>query len=315
VWDPFAEVTYRSHRFDDMTAKADELGTTRFSGIGPQGDRITIQKSNGRWEVPPLAPARLQPGRRQEHGPDRAESPVAEAGSPGSKRGTGDAERQALRARLEAELSERYVIKRPAAAAGYLSLGQTEYRFRGNDSRIAFTASTLRLATDTNSPSVARSMVDLAQARDWQALRVSGGEEFRRAVWIEAASRGVRTVGYEPLPADLEAMHKVRVARLVNRLEPATVTAQGASPTKESTRGGGRKAVLAAIEAILVAKGVSTPRREQVLKAAAEQLPERIRKGQIPQVKVHDVTAPSRTPSPHRATPRERVVEPPSPTR
>lgn len=317
VWDPFAEVMYRSDRFDAMTSKADELGTTRISGIGPQGERIAIHKTHGRWEAPQTdsAPSKA-PTVRQEHMSGRLESP-GEAGSPATDRATTEAERLALRAKLEAQLSERYVIKRPLVAAGYLSLGQTEYRFRGDISRIAFTASTLRLATDTNSPSVARSMVDVAETRGWQALRVSGGAEFRRAVWIEAASRGVRTVGYEPLPADLEAMQRARDARLVNRLEPvAEAAAQGSSATKESARGGGgRKAVLAAIEAILVAKGVSIPRRELVLKAAATQLPERIRKGQTPKVKLHDVTAPSHAPSPNRATPSERVPERPSPTR
>jgi hypothetical protein len=72
-------------------------------------------------------------------------------------------------------------------------------------------------------------------------------------------------------------------------------------------RGGGRKAVLAAIEAILVAKGVEAPRREAVMRAATEQLAQRIRAGQAVAVKVFDKTAAS-----HRAVP---VARPPEPSR
>jgi hypothetical protein len=180
--------------------------------------------------------------------------------------------------------------------------GQTEYRFRGDTSRVAFTESTFRLATETNSPSVARSMVDVAETRNWKALRVSGNEDFRRMVWLEASIRGVKTVGYEALPADLELVQKERESRRINRVEPAPIDNPSASAAaKTSARGGGRKAVLAAIEAILVAKGVEAPRREAVMKAATEQLAQRIRAGQAVAVKVFDKTAAS-----HRAVPVAR---------
>ena len=130
------------------------------------------------------------------------------------------AERAALVARLEAALMDRYIIKRAPVTVGDVTIGRTEYRFRGDTSRVAFTESTFRLATDTNSPSVARSMVDVAEARNWRALRVSGNEDFKRMVWLEASVRGVKTLGYEPNPADLEVLKKEREARLVNRIEP-----------------------------------------------------------------------------------------------
>ena len=111
------------------------------------------------------------------------------------------AERAALVARLESALVERYLIKRAPVTVGDVTIGRTEYRFRGDTSRVAFTESTFRLATDTNSPSVARSMVDVAETRNWKALRVSGNEDFKRLVWLEASVRGVKSLGYEPNPA------------------------------------------------------------------------------------------------------------------
>ena len=249
-------------------------------------------------------------------------------------------ERLLSAARLQAALQERYIIKRAPVTVGDVTLGRTEYRFRGDTSRVAFTESNFRLATHTNSPSVARSMVDVAEARQWKALRVSGSEDFRRLVWLEASARGVKTLGYEPKPADLEVLGREREARASNRIEPApggdargasvadlagapkrtadpTSTSAAAQPAaKGSARGGSRKAVLAAIEAVLLAQRVPEARREAVMAAAAEQLAQRLREGRAPQVKVFDKAAPSQrpavvtTPEPQRS--RDRAAPAPS---
>jgi len=233
------------------------------------------------------------------------------------------AERTALVARLETALTDRYIIKRAPVTVGDVSIGRTEYRFKGDTSRVAFTESTFRLATDTNSPSVARSMVDVAEARNWKALRVSGNDDFKRMVWLEASVRGVKTLGYEPNTGDMELLKRERETRLVNRIEPTRDVGSASSsnatgPTdKTSARGsGGRKAVLAAIEAVLVAKNVPEAKRGAVMAAATEQLAQRIRDGQVPRVKVYDKTAPSQrpavVPTPEIQRSRERAAPAPA---
>jgi Large polyvalent protein-associated domain 7 len=312
--DPFAEVTYRTPSWSEIVAKADQLASHRFTRIDAQGHRTTIQKVEGRWERPtpqaiPRDTAPDQPDNRGDAAPAVLRA-VPSSARPPIDRIDAEAERAALIERLEAALVERYLIKRAPITLGNLPLGQTEYRFRGDTSRVAFTESTFRLATDTNSPSVARSMVDVAQARNWQALRISGNEDFRRLVWLEAAVRGVKALGYEPNPADLDTLRQAREARQVNRIEPGPGTAP-ANPTaadKASGRGGGRKAVLAAIEAVLVAKRVPDKLREAVLAAATEKLAQRVRDGQTLQVKVYDQAAPSHRsmPGPNRELSRTR---------
>jgi hypothetical protein len=227
------------------------------------------------------------------------------------------AERSNWVAELEATLIDRYLIKRPAIAVGSLTLGQTEYRFKGDTSRVAFTESAFRLATDTNSPSVARSMVDVAQARSWKVLRVSRNEDFKRMVWLEASARGVKALGYEPNQGDLELLKREREARLVNRIEPAREAGTLASPTDSpSPRGsGGRKAVLAAIEAVLVAEGVPQKQRADVMAAAAEKLAQRMREGQAPQVKVYDRAAPSHRSMAMQTLDVQRQRDQPAPVR
>jgi hypothetical protein len=337
--DPFTEVTYRVDRFADMVAKANQLGASRFVAVDPQGHRSLVHKVDGQWQRenqrPPqhaTAPEQRNaatPAREQLDGPSNVIpiAPAAQSFPQGSEaanaqaiaRVDAQAERAALVARLEAALLDRYLIKRAPVTVGDLSIGLTEYRFRGDASRVAFTESTFRLATDTNSPSVARSMVDVAEARNWRALRVSGNQDFKRLVWLEAAARGVKALGYEPHPADLERLKVERELRQSNRIEPArdtNINREAAPVDKATGRGsGGRKAVLAAIEAVLVAKRVPEKQRMAVMAAATEKLAQRIRDGQTPKVKVYDKNAPSQRPAMVAPQEQQRTRERAAPVR
>jgi hypothetical protein len=223
-----------------------------------------------------------------------------------------------MAARLDAELEGRYVIRRAPAAVGPLMAGRTEYRFLGDTSRVAFTESTFKLATDTNSPQVARSMLDVAQARNWHALRVSGHRDFRRMVWLEAFARNIKAYGYEPTSGDLDQARQAREARFANRIEPARGSPRETTALpagKDSGRGGARKTVLAAIEAVLVAKQVPAAQRAAIMQAATEKLEMRIREGQAPAVKVFDRSAPSRQASPAQQAELQLKPADPTPTR
>ncbi len=329
MWDPFNEVTYRTNSLPEIVATATRLQSSKFIAIDPQGVRTPMLKVDGEWQrgaaqvtevgneqeltqiqasapVPAPAPAHEELVRPMNGVPQsKSADPPAPATHKAAAKFEALAERSALVARLEAALVDRYVIKPAPVSVGDVKIGRMEYRFRGDTSRVAFTASTFRLATDTNSPSVARSMVDVAEARDWKALRVSGNEEFKRMVWLEASARGVKTVGYEPSPADMDLLKEEREARQVNRIEPdrspissSPGTAGAPTPTEKASArgGGGRKAVLVAIEAVLVAKNVPEKQRQAIMAAATEQLAQRTRDGQSLKVKVYDKAAPSQRP-------------------
>jgi hypothetical protein len=311
--DPFAEVTYRSERMGEIAAKADQLGSVRFTSIASDGTRGSVVKTGDRWEHHATTQQRVPAAGEAASGNPPVRTLASDKPLPSYVIDPREA-RLSLIARIQADLADRYVIKRPVLSAVNISLGHIEYRFKGDVSRIAFTESTFRLSTETNSPSVARSMVDVAQARNWQSLRVSGAEEFRRMVWLEATTRGLKTVGYEPVPSDYALLKKTTEDRQTNRIEP-TPEGSASPPSKDSGRGGGRKAVLAAIEAILVAKGVSAPRRNAVLRAAEEQLAARRKQDPGLAVKVYDVTAPASRLPPRHAPEPNRSQDRPSPSR
>ncbi|WP_035546124.1 LPD7 domain-containing protein [Burkholderia sp. 9120] len=75
------------------------------------------------------------------------------------------------------------------------------------------------LVTEHNRPDVVESMVDMAHAKSWQRIRISGHEVFRSEVWLQATLRGIEVSGYEPKTADLARLANARQARLNNRIE------------------------------------------------------------------------------------------------
>lgn len=343
--DPFADVLYQTTRWPDIVAKAEQLGSRRFVAVAADGQRSTVDKVDGQWhrgpkrpavperpavlatardEIPDLAAAaeareRSATTRSAPATPVKGADVGKEPATGTARTGTGlpqidaEADRSVRLAQLEAALQDRYLIKRATVTIGDLPVGRTEYRFRGDSTRVAFTESTFKLSTDTNSPSVARSMIDVAEARNWRALRVSGNEEFKRLVWLEASVRGVKALGYEPNPADLDVLAKEREARQRNRIEaaPGAVATTEVQKGSSGRGGGGRKAVIAAIEAILVAKKVPEAQREAVLAAANEQLAQRVRAGKVPKVAVYDREAPSQRPAitpPERSRGRDRTA-------
>ena len=321
--DPFAEVTYNARTLDEMVSKAEQLGAQRFVAIDANGQRSFVEQNGGEWQRRPVmsqtkaseqdgAAARetatvSEPSRTEQATtvkPSRDDTKV-------NARSIAEAERATRLAQLETALQERYIIKRAPVNLGDVSIGRTEYRFRGDSSRVAFTESTFRLATETNSPSVARSMVDVAQTRKWSALRVSGHEDFKRMVWLEASVRGIKAMGYEPNPADLEVLRREREARQVNRIEAAPGVDSAVNEKPSGRGGGGRKAVLAAIDAMLIAKGVPDKKREAVMTAVSENLAQRLRSGKAPVVKIYarsaSVQRPVSVATPEAQRPRERA--------
>lgn len=306
--DPVRELTYRVDSFSEVTAKAAQLGATRFTAIAADGTRTPIRKVGDEWQRGDSLPALLKPppdlATHLDNFPDLPIDPLADPARSPRQDKTGakalakidaQAERAAMVARIESSLADRYIIKRAPITLGDMTIGSTEYRFRGDSSRVAFTESNQRLTTDINSPSVARSMVDLAQARGWKGLRVSGSDDFRRMVWLEASIRGVKAIGYEPNLGDLQHLRREHELRQTNRIEPTheAASAAAAAPAggKPSARGGGRKAVIAAMDAILTEKKVPEAKRLAVLAAAEKQLAQMARNGHVPKVKVYDRNA------------------------
>ncbi|WP_322104048.1 LPD7 domain-containing protein [Paraburkholderia sp. J41] len=161
---------------------------------------------------------------------DRGEARQAGAQTPADV--PGDVDRH--RAPLE-QLPER-VRKR------YLRAGN-QYFLKDAPYQLAFEDLGPYLVTEHNRPDVVESMVDMAHAKSWQRIRVSGHEAFRSEVWLQATLLGIDVSGYEPKAADLARLADARQARLDNRIE---VAADAAAASGTQGRNDSRPASTAA---------------------------------------------------------------------
>lgn len=70
-----------------------------------------------------------------------------------------------------------------------------------------------------------KAAVQIATDRGWREIEVTGTEEFRRQVWIEASLSGIQCKGYTPSPEDVAELEKLRPGSspAPAELEPAKI--------------------------------------------------------------------------------------------
>ena len=114
---------------------------------------------------------------------------------------------------------------------------RVEDRYYFPDRTLAFTDRGTKLKAETHNLEVIRSLVAIAEARDWQAITVTGTEEFRSEVWREASLRGIEVHGYRASDVEIAALQ--RAAERSRGTNPpsdkATRDAQE-SPSREPTQ-------------------------------------------------------------------------------
>lgn len=118
-----------------------------------------------------------------------------------------------------ANQEQRWLSQMTQDGSRFLHRGQLAFEDKGK-SIVGYESST---------PAV-RAMLDLANAKDWQSLRVEGRPEFQRAMWLEGQARGIKieTASWKPSREDMEP----RLGR--GTAEPAQATASRAHAKSEA---------------------------------------------------------------------------------
>lgn len=98
-------------------------------------------------------------------------------------------------------------IRRPAPHVPVPSHIASKYlvhndRYHFDDQTLAFIDRGSKLTIETHNRAVLQDVIAIAKARDWQEIKVTGTEVFRREVWKEATAAGLTVRGYTP--SDLE---------------------------------------------------------------------------------------------------------------
>lgn len=110
------------------------------------------------------------------------------------------------------------------------------YHFRGQGAEVAFEAHEKRLVTHHETPFVVSSMIDLAEARGWSSLKLSGTKAFRREAWLQASVRGLEVQGYRPDKLDRLKLEEARADPSINRRNNAISHLDGISRTERSVQ-------------------------------------------------------------------------------
>lgn len=99
-----------------------------------------------------------------------------------------------------------------------------KYFFRDRQQVLAFEDSGQRISTMHDDREVARSMIDLAEAKDWHSIKLKGSEDFKREAWLEASLRGMQVRGFRPKENDKARLYDIlerTATRTPNTIEQA----------------------------------------------------------------------------------------------
>ncbi|MEK6296157.1 MAG: LPD7 domain-containing protein [Paraburkholderia tropica] len=111
----------------------------------------------------------------------------------------------------------------------YLRAGN-QYFLKDAPHQLAFEDIGPYLVTEHNRPDVVESMVDMVRAKSWGRVRVTGHEQFRREVWVQAMLLGIEVTGYEPKAADLARLAEGRRGRMTNGIDVMKAAATARYP-------------------------------------------------------------------------------------
>ena len=169
----------------------------------------SIGAADARAQERPARPARtptartgspvnaIKPARAREA--NRQGSPVsANARFAGEPRADSAAPPDSRRDAIPPQVADRFV---QVGKKFYFANGDPAFKDRGN-----------RLTTQSENTEVIRSLLEIAQARGWERIEVSGTQRFRQEAWIQAMLAGLEVRGYKA-----SAIEQAQLARRIDR--------------------------------------------------------------------------------------------------
>ena len=123
--------------------------------------------------------------------------------------------------------------------------------------QLAITADKARIRTTLDDRATVKAMLDLAQARGWESVKVKGSETFKREAWVQAQVSGIAVTGYKPTETDKQEVER-RLADSAPQREAAnpaprrTAAARPGRAANSSRPGRGRSGAAAVAERVIV---------------------------------------------------------------
>lgn len=112
--------------------------------------------------------------------------------------------------------------------ARYLRV-EGKYLDLDNRQTVMFQDKGAKIKTARTDAQTIRDMLDTAQAKNWDSIKISGSRDFKQQMWLEAELRGIASTGYTPSKADLALRDQMLQERQRNSIE-ADVRAERRPP-------------------------------------------------------------------------------------
>lgn len=248
LYDPTTDILYLRHTPEQI--QQDLNGKVPFYfGITHDDERVQFHQTEQGWEAPAKAPFRqpeasVSEPQVSEQRPSSAE-PLPTEPPPPPKRAQTEppplpepqptTDRPSLSAgqpvldldyeRPPEAIKSRYVV----AGGRYISAE--------NARTVLFEDKGKSLHTAKTDAQTIEDMLTVAQSKGWDSIKLSGTKEFKAMMYVAAESRGIRTRGYSPTPADKALLERVRSERALNTIEAApSRQAERATPPVEAAQ-------------------------------------------------------------------------------
>lgn len=206
---------------------ADERGSRSYTGQTFDGETIRFDKQADGWAAPVAEAA-------PSASPTDRTAATADAGSAPEQL---DEPRPAPERTTAAPVTDLKYKAPPDGIAHRYICANGQYLAAENGTTVVFTDSGKKISTAKTDAQTVKDMLEVAKAKGWDSIKLSGSHEFKSMMYVAAESQGIRTRGYAPTPADLALVEKLRAEQSLNSIEaavpePAHRTApQPAGPT------------------------------------------------------------------------------------
>ncbi len=203
-------------------ASASVFGAQEINRIEPDLERVIKKETPGPVVSPPAAaldpvPPVTQPAAAIDQDEQSIDSPQTEP------------TRQAPTAPVEPEAPVPPLKKGPVLDLSYKTppdglearylFVEGRYVDAGNGVTTIFQDKGKYLSTTKEDIQTVHDMVEVAKAKGWDQLKLSGTPEFKRLMFIEAESQGIKTRGHRPTPEDLAMVNRRLEERSLNQVQ------------------------------------------------------------------------------------------------
>lgn len=129
----------------------------------------------------------------------------------------------------------------------YVVADNGQYLSADNHTTVLFEDKGNALKTAKSDNQTIQDMLEVAKAKGWDSIKISGSPEFKSMMYVAAESQGIKTTGYKPTPADLAMVEKLREERSLNGIQ--STYKPELDPTKQPENQQSEKPDVAALSA------------------------------------------------------------------